>query len=110
MRPAGEIRQQALAVAWEVAEKRRGTPVPGCTFHDLTARLVPKGVSVKAVRHTWKNLVRSGALGPVGKVRAPGVSRPVLACVPAVPMPAQPSPGAELHDLARAWVNGQLVR
>lgn len=105
MRPPGEIRQQALAVAWDLAQQRRGQPIPGVTLHDLQRHLVPQGISRQAVRHTWQNLRRHGVLVPLPgvKVRAEGVCRPMLACVPAGPAQRVEAPGAELARCMGGW-------
>lgn len=108
MRPAGDIRRAALAAAWEAARPLPdGTP-RGATYHDLTRRLVPQGISESAVRNTWKNLVRSGRLRKLGTVKVAGVCRPMLACVPAEAMPPMAAPSAAGADLARAWSGMQL--
>lgn len=98
MRPPGEIRQAVLNTARGFA--RRADAVPGATWRDVAAQLVPQGIAERTVRDTWKNLVRSGVLAPVGQVRVPGVSRALQACAPASAPPAGPDVGTVL----RSWV------
>lgn len=107
MRPPGEIRRAALAAAWDVAVARASQPVPGATWRDVAAVLVPQGVATRVARDTWKNMVRSGALRPVGTVRVPDSARALQAYAPAGLSPC--GQAAPLLDMAlgaalRAWV------
>lgn len=84
MRPPGEIRRAVLQAAWAVAVEKAMDPVPGATWRDVAARLVPHQIAPRAVHYTWKNLARSGELRQVGPVRVPGSARQLVACVPAM--------------------------
>lgn len=101
MRPPGEIRERVLQTARGFARDRAQHAVPGAVWREVAQQLVPQGIAERAVRDTWKNLVRAGQLRPVGAVRVPGVSRAMLACAPvAPPATAVPDVGAVL----RSWV------
>jgi hypothetical protein len=105
MRPAGDIREAARAAAWEAAANRGDKP--GVSWRDLESRLAPQGVGRSAVKHTVKNMARSGELSPAGWVRVPGVSRSLRAYLPVTPAAAaeaarrSPHAGA-LDQLGRA--------
>lgn len=83
MRPPGPIRQAALQAAREVASTR--TLQPWVTRHDIEQRLVQAGVGRRAVKHTWENLLRCGALRRMGRVHVPALGRQVWACAPVEP-------------------------
>ena len=101
MRPPGEIRQAVLSTARGFARARAGTSTPGAVWREVAEQLVPKGIAERAVRNTWKNLVRSGALQPVAEVRVPGVSRALQACAPAASTAA---PLPDVGAVVRRWV------
>ena len=101
MRPPGEIRQAVLSTARGFARARAETDAPGAAWREVAEQLVPKGIAERAVRNTWKNLVRSGALQPVGQVRVPGVSRALQVCAPATSTPA---PVPDVGAVLRNWV------
>lgn len=105
MRPPGEVRQAVLHTARGFAQRRAGEPVPGAVWREVAAHLVPQGIAERAVRDTWKNLVRSGWLRPVGQVRMSGVSRSLLACAPAVPV-CREAP-ADVGAVLRSWAVGR---
>lgn len=117
MRPHGPIRQAALRAAWDVASARGDQP--WVTRHDLEQRLVPAGVGRRAVKYTWENLLRSGALQRQGRVWVPAVGRQVQACLPVAPAhgvgadaraaaraAGAPQRGAQVPDLAALWWRG----
>jgi hypothetical protein len=111
LRPPGEIRRAALDAAWAVASERAQSAAPGAvagvTQRDVLARLVPIGVARHAVKHTWENLVRAGALRPVGKMQVPGAPRPLQAYAPVRvgERAVSGSTGMQaLAGVARAWV------
>lgn len=110
MRPHGPIRQAALRAAWEVVGSRADQP--WVTRHDLEQRLVPAGVGRRAIKFTWENLLRSGALRRQGRVFVPTLGRQVLACEP-VALAGPPQAGgarsqsaAVMPDLAALWWRG----
>ena len=82
MRPQGEIRRAALHAAWTVAVERAMQPVPGATVRDVVPRLVAQGVGQQVAVATWKNLVRAGALRPVGQMQALSDGRRLQAYCP----------------------------
>lgn len=102
MRPAGEIRHAVLQAARGFAQQRADHAVPGAVWREVAAQLRPAGIAESAVRNTWKNMVRSGALQPVGQVRWAGASRVLLACAPAS-APARAAP-ADVCAVVRCWV------
>jgi len=101
MRPPGEIRQAVLSTVRGFAQQRAGQSVPGAVWREVAAQLRPAGIAERSVRDTWKNLVRSGGLRPVGEVRVPGVARKLQACAPAAPAPA---PAPDMGTVVRSWV------
>ncbi len=107
-RPIGEIRLAVLKAAADLAVQRTQAPVRGPTWRDVAAELVPRGVGQAAVRHTWKNLVRAGVLQPVGRVKVPGVSVQLQACIPVSGSAAQrcsapADPFRALNAASRGW-------
>jgi len=112
-RPIGEIRLAVLRAAGELAVQRAQAPVQGPTWRDVAGTLVPRGVSQAAVRHTWKNLVRAGALQPVGRVKVPGVSVRLQACIPASGPAAQrcvaqaAEPFSALSAASHGWASNR---
>lgn len=108
-RPIGEIRLAVLKAAADLAVQRTQAPVRAPTWRDVAAELVPRGVGHAAVRHTWKNLVRAGVLQPVGRVKVPGVSVQLQACIPVQGPAAQrcmapADPFSALSAASRGWV------
>ena len=102
MRPPGEIRRSVLDVSARLSAARAGHAVPGAVWTEVAAELVPRGIAAHAVRDTWKNLVRSGALQRVGPVRVPWASRAMQACAP---VSAQRR-GPDVGDVVRSWLGG----
>jgi hypothetical protein len=102
MRPPGEIRHAVLHAARGFAQQRARDAVPGAVWREVAAQLRPAGIAEHAVRDTWKNLVRSGALQPVGEVRVSGVSRALLACAPA---PAHGPAVPDVCAVVRGWAS-----
>lgn len=110
-RPRGEIAQQALQAAWELARERALQPAPGGTVRCLEQRLVQAGVGRQVARFTVKNLARAGHLVPVGVMHLEGSPRALTALAPAgASSTAAPSCGgvaersAALLAVAGAWV------
>lgn len=114
MRPPGQIRPAALRAAERVVQQQRAMHRQagsvhmqvGATWRDVAELLVPQGVAVHAVRHTWKNLTRTPLLQRVGPVQVPGAQRAMVAYVPCVQpsdlvSAADPAP---LANSMRAWV------
>lgn len=108
MRPRGEISRATLQAAWDLAKARAHEAVPGATYRDIQALLVPQGIGRQAVRDTVKNLRRLGHLQPVGPVRVAGSPRALVAYAPTTPQQAaasrQAEPGLLLAGITRAWV------
>lgn len=105
MRPPGEIRRLTLGALAELAREHREHERRGATWRDAVQRLVPQGVAPTAVRHTLKNLARSGAIRPVGKVTVPDSARPLTAWEPS-PRQAAADPVQALAGVTRGWVAG----
>lgn len=106
MRPPGEIRHAVLDVSARLCAARAGHPVAGVVWREVAAQLVPRGIAVRAVRETWKNLVRAGELRRVAPVRVPGVSRALQACAPATTRVEACAP--DVGAVVRSWVGGSV--
>jgi hypothetical protein len=70
------------------------------------ARLVPhQGITRRAVKFTWENLLRAGHLKPVGQLRLPDSPRALRAFVPSTPCVSDAAPSAvDIMQVTRAWV------
>lgn len=92
-RPAGDVRQK-IVVAYQVLAERWGH----ATWRDAAAHA---GVEARKARGCTYELVREGALQPVGTVPVPWSVRPMAGYRPAASHGGVPQPG--LMEVMRGW-------
>lgn len=101
MRPPGEYRQALAKSAMALAEAAiQRAALPELTWLDLAHHAQ---VEAKAARVTVKNMVRDGALVPVGWQRREHANRPMRTFRPAEAGPLLGAEGLELQGVLQGW-------